>query len=138
MRKAVAAILFGTLFAAFGGGTTFSAANGTERPWKASGSGIGVFTNDGLVIDGTSINTYLGKATFHAVSTSDGSLIATVTAANGDQLRIVFEPSGQVIFAGGTGRFADASGTLINTSVEEFLPDGTFISTFTQAGTISF
>jgi hypothetical protein len=138
MRKTIAAILIGTLFAGLGGGTTFSAPNGTERPWRASGTGIGMVTDEGVVIDGTSINTHLGKATFHAESTSDGGFIATVAAANGDQLRIVFAPSGEASFSGGTGRFAGASGTLINTLVSEFLPDGTFTVEFTQTGTISY
>jgi hypothetical protein len=138
MRKAIIAMIIGTLLAGFSGGTTFSAANGTERPWRASGTGIGMDTADGFTIDGTSINTYLGKATFHAVSTSDGGSIATVTAANGDELKLVFAPSGDAFFSGGTGRFADASGTFINTFVVESLPDGTFTIEFTQTGTISF
>ena len=138
MRKAVAAILVGTLFAGLGGGTALGAPNGTERPWRASGTGIGMFTDDGFVIDGTSINTHLGKATFHAESTPDGGFIATVTAAKGDQLIIVASPSGQFSFAGGTGRFADASGTLTNISINEFLPGGEFTIEFTQRGTISF
>ena len=138
MRKTIAAILIGILFAGLGGATTFSAANGTERPWKASGSGIGMVTDDGVVIDGTSINNHLGKATFHAESTSDGGFIATVTAANGDQVRIVFPPLGDPFFSGGTGRFAGASGTLINNLTSETLPDGTFTIEFTQTGTISY
>ena len=137
MRRAIATILFGSLFAGLGGGTAFSAPNGAERPWRASGTGIGVFTDDGFVIDGTSINTYLGKATFHAESTSDGGLISTVTAANGDELIIVASPAGQFSFAGGTGRFEDASGTLTNTSVDEFLPGGVFTVEFSQEGTIT-
>jgi hypothetical protein len=139
MRKAIIAMIIGTLLAGLSGGTTFGAANGTERPWRASGTGIGMVTADGFVIDGTSINTHLGKATFHTVSTSDGGSIATVTAANGDELRLVFGPSGRDgVFSGGTGRFADASGTLINAFVVESLPDGTFTIEFTQTGTIGF
>jgi hypothetical protein len=102
---------------------------GTDRPMKASGSGTlsvnpetGAFTGDA-----TGVSRHLGNYTVHLEGTGAptpgadfaGSGTATIVAADGDQLTGTFTltTTGHattvvVTVTGGTGRFADASGTL--------------------------
>jgi hypothetical protein len=137
MRKIVVSLVCVTLFATLGVGTSFGAAKGTDRPFHASGSGTGVITGDRYVIDGTSEGSLLGNSTFHTEGTLGGGNTITITAANGDQLIITTSPSGDENFRGGTGRFADATGTLTTTFTTSPAPGG-FVINFTQEGTISY
>ena len=134
MRKTVAAMVFVPVFAILGGGTSVGAAEVTNVPFRASGSGTIVVTGDHYEIDGTSIDSHLGTSTFHTEGTVGGGNTITIRAANGDQLIITTSSDGEY-FAGGTGRFADASGTL--KTVFTIDPD-TLVIVFTQEGTISY
>ena len=101
-------------------------ARAVERPYVSRGTAQ--FTATGFV--GTGTATYLGRYTevgspIQLTPTSDPTVFdatasSTYTAANGDELRAVF--TGQlnavtgvitatVTYVGGTGRFANASGT---------------------------
>jgi hypothetical protein len=109
-------------------------AGGTDRPVKGTASGTVTVTLGaplGITIDLTGVATHAGKYSLHLEA--DGEIIGgevvgngtfTVVAANGDQVTgpVVFSgplPSGDVhtttavlTITGGTGRFADASGTI--------------------------
>jgi hypothetical protein len=109
-------------------------AGGTDRPIKGAGTGTisldpatGAFTG---VVPG--VSSHLGDITVHiegvgartADGTFAGSGTATLVAANGDEVRGSIEltqtalPDGHTVttvivtITGGTGRFANASGTL--------------------------
>jgi hypothetical protein len=117
--------------AALSPAAALGAANGTDRP--LSGTVIAT-THDNLstgidTADGTFLFTHLGKGTFHedatlaSVTGNTFTLTGTETlvAANGDKLFATvtatgtFTGSSEVTtvstITGGTGRFADASGT---------------------------
>ena len=107
----------------------------TERPFALNGNGVASFITDeaGHII-GANV-TISGTATHLGLWTTTGTVnygppdangkipssgVATVVAANGDKLNMVaqglFDPAtatdhGIFHFAGGTGRFAEASGT---------------------------
>jgi hypothetical protein len=133
------------LFVGFGVGTSYAAKGGTDRPFKASGSGLGVVdpVAGTYVIDGTSKNSHLGRSTFHTEGALTGGNTITITAANGDKLVAIGTSATDAIFSGGTGRFQGASGTL--TSSFTITPDPSdptnplrFELHFTQHGTISY
>ncbi len=54
MRKIIVSLVGVIPFVTFGAETSFGAAKGTARPFRASASGIGVVTGGSYVIDGTS------------------------------------------------------------------------------------
>ena len=152
MRKfvvLVCSLLFSLLFVALSGSGALGAAKGTNRPWKASGSGHGIITlgtPDTYAIDGTSKNTHLGRSTFHldGVCTSSpncptDTFTFTIVAANGDTLT-ASGANNTASFTGGTGRFAGASGTVTTTTTSFVLDESTltFETAFTQTGTISY
>lgn len=116
-------------------------AGGTDRPVKGTTSGTvtGTLTSPlGITIDLTGVATHLGKYSFHAEGVgviSGGEVFTdgpfTVTAANGDQLTGTFTvttPLSQLAevhtttafltITGGTGRFADAGGTITSENLE--------------------
>src|SRR5687767_9792857 len=103
-------------------------ANLVTRPWEGSCEGTGVFRPNSPILDitGTCHLSHLGRTTTVGVETVGGVLNAvhTFTAANGDLLyttttgTAVLKPDfSGVIFTnvetvtGGTGRFANASGS---------------------------
>lgn len=107
----------------------------TERPFALNGRGVATFITDeaGHVIGANTITsgtaTHLGvwtlSGTVHYAPPDENGKIpssadATIVASNGDKLYVVlrglFDPvagtdHGTFTFAGGTGRFAEASGT---------------------------
>jgi hypothetical protein len=109
-------------------------AGGTDRPMQGTTLGdVTVTLAPGLPMeaDVTGVTTHLGKYTGHLEGTAEiiggtvfGEGTFTLVAANGDQLSGTFAltgppPSGAVhpvstvlTITGGTGRFADASGTI--------------------------
>ena len=145
MKRMIVVMTCVALFVGLGVRTSYAAEGGTDRPWSASGSGLGVVDNAAgtYVIDGTSNNSHLGRSTFHTEGVLTGGNTFTITAANGDKLVAISSSPTDAIFSGGTGRFQGASGTLI-TSVT-INPDPTdptnplrFEIHFTQHGTISY
>ena len=109
-------------------------AGGTDRPVKGTASGNVTVTLGaplGLTIDLTGVATHFGKYSAHLEADAEiigGEVVGhgtfTVVAANGDQATGTFTftgapPTGDVhpttavlTITGGTGRFADASGTI--------------------------
>lgn len=97
--------------------------NPVARPFKGYGEARGVFTLDenGAWISyeafGQGNFTHLGRTDVHAVGGPDETgafvIVVTLTAANGDQLLYAAAgpPDGEIPFIGGTGRFADATGS---------------------------
>ena len=114
-------------------------ASGTARPFKASGIVTEIIPNaDGsgtMEVVGTA--THLGQFVSRANWTvnSDGTLyvLASFTAANGDTLQAVFPAwlgsLGDATITGGTGRFANASGSYVagfsGSNLEIFAAEGT-------------
>jgi len=117
------------------------ASGNTMRPWKGRCDAVAAFTGENtLLITGTCQLAHLGRTTVIADETirprADGfdvTRVSTYTAANGDQLRTVsagvalYKPdfSGLLLSygetaVGGTGRFANASGTAILTGETVF------------------
>jgi hypothetical protein len=143
---------------------------GADRPLKGSGSGTTTFnfaTNPFPSADeGTARISHLGKSTYsqdYLVTFTSATAFtvagtATTVAANGDMLFATFTGTGELggVFGvgqtaettvvstvtGGTGRFADASGTLTSTVSTVALSvvgtAGTSSQTFTARGTISY
>jgi hypothetical protein len=151
MRKLLVLLAGSLLLVTLAGSPALGAAKGTDRPWKASGSGHGIITPgtpQTFTIDGTSNNTHLGRGTFHldAVCTPPdpgdcptSTATFTIVAAHGDTLT-ASGANDTGTFTGGTGRFAGASGT-VTTTTTSFVFDPstlTFELTFTQTGTISY
>ena len=116
-------------------------AGGTDRPVKgtASGTVTGKLGSPlGITIDLTGVATHIGKYSIHvdAVGVISGGEVLTegpftVVAANGDrltgtttvttplsQLAEVHTTTAFLTITGGTGRFADASGTIISKNLE--------------------
>jgi hypothetical protein len=142
--------------AAIAAGTSASAASaGQDVPFKGSYSGTASRSGSTVNIATTGQATYLGEsseaitATVAFSGTPCGSVAGTgtATAANGDELRFSTSgticPEGGGLFVvsvtraitGGTGRFADASGTLALTGMAN-LGAGTL--SYTVEGSISF
>jgi hypothetical protein len=139
------------------------AAVGEERPFKASLTGNAHLspTDDPFVLrndeTGMGTATHLGAFTWADVEFADFDEIPggvavsasfTMTAANGDQLYGTFESvgyfdedgnlviHGEYQFTGGTGRFADATGSGDIDAIAYLSPGLPFEGTFT--GTIDF
>ena len=133
-RKPIALAGLVLAFAILSPASSSAKAGGTDRPMKGTGSGTislnpvtGAFTGD---VSG--VSSELGKVTvqldgagaFTADGTFAGSGTVMIVAANGDELTGTMTltetalPTGDttttvlVTITGGTGRFADASGTL--------------------------
>jgi hypothetical protein len=148
-------------------GAAVAKPGGTDRP--VNGSGTSTTTGDiatgATTTQGTAIISHLGKSTFAqdftvtltgpTTFTQTGTV--TLTAANGDQLFATLSGGGTVgglavgdtidvssvfTITGGTGRFADASGTLTSPVVATVVSlVGTTLSTsdvFTLQGRISY
>lgn len=144
MKRSIAIkILVLTLALLFGS----VAATATERPISFNGGGVAVpIVNEagqpiGIDVTGSGNGTHLGlfttlgKVFFSPHPTDPTQIIpsgqATLTAANGDQLVIVVADGSQSLvtgigtghfsFAGGTGRFANATGTVSYVVEQNFL-----------------
>jgi hypothetical protein len=135
MRKHRAIVVTGAVlaFAALAPASALAKAGGTERPVKGTAVGDITATIPGLQLTAevSGVITHLGKSTGHFEGSGEivggntlGEGTFTLVAANGDQVTGTFAltgslPSGEVHTAtvvltitGGTGRFADASGTI--------------------------
>jgi hypothetical protein len=147
--------LFVGLVAAFAVASIVASAVAAETPFKgtanATETGTIVFPIRFLDRQGTGTATQLGKYTSHLTAqinllTSHATGAATFTAANGDTLTATVE--GQATptttpgvlsvvevytITGGTGRFADATGTF---TLENIVTQATGVSTGTFSGTI--
>lgn len=127
-------------------------ANLVTRPWEGSCKGTGIIRSDGFTLDitGTCHLSHLGLTTSVGVEILGATLSAvhTFTAANGDLLYsttagyATLKPdfSGVNFFntetiTGGTGRFANASGTATRNGSTVF-SDGT--ATWVIQGTITY
>jgi hypothetical protein len=133
-RKAVALVSLVLAFAMLSAASASAKPGGTDRPITGKGTGTisvdpgtGAFTGD---VPGNSSHLgevdvlIAGVGTRTADGTFAGSGTATIVAANGDELTGTITvtqealPGGrfittvEVTITGGTGRFADASGTL--------------------------
>jgi hypothetical protein len=142
---------------------SLAAKGGTDRPYKASGSLSGLVDVDpsspgfgSFDIQGPSNSTHLGNAPTEVT----GSLLSpgfttTITAANGDKVFGAFDhdvlgttgpcPAGfsfnetVSVFTGGTGRFANASGSIDVKGCNRLdFTTGVLVVTFTASGTISY
>lgn len=143
---------------------------GTDRPLKGSGSGTITFnfaTNPFPASDvGTARFSHLGKSTFSrnftiTFTSATAFTVAgteTIVAANGDMVFSTFTGTGELggvfgvgqtaettvvsTITGGTGRFADASGTVTATissvAVSVVGTAGTSSQTFTAKGRVSY
>lgn len=137
------------------------AANATERPFSLNGGGIAVpIVNEtgqviGINVTGTGNATHVGLLTtlgkvFFSPDPNDPNQIipsgeATLTAANGDKLVFVVADGSQSLitgigtghfsFTGGTGRFANATGTISYVVEQNFL---TGAYTVTAVGSIDY
>lgn len=113
------------------------------RPFQGYAEGSGVLSVDesGVVVyEGYAEGnfTHLGRTTLHAQGYMNeaGILVAevTMTAANGDQLIYASDsgPGSPIPFVGGTGRFADATGSHTEAVEATFSPgpDGTTVIVF--------
>jgi hypothetical protein len=143
---------------------------GTDRPFKGSGSAVSTFNFGTNPIPATDVGTahfsHLGASTYtldYTVAFSSATAFTvtgtgTVVAANGDMLFATLTGTGTLggvfgigqttetavawVTTGGTGRFADASGTMVGpaSSVVRSIVGtiGTSSQTFTVEGTISY
>ena len=164
MRKAI--VIVGLVFAlgVVGPATALGKAGGTDRPFNAHQSGTAVLDLGTLTFtqDTSGIMTHLGRSTTHVegVVTPTGPDTVTVagsavlTAANGDELSGTFTGSGTVdasgnvegtvatTYSGGTGRFANASGSASGPFTQTLISTNgatsTFATEFSQNGTISY
>jgi hypothetical protein len=132
-RRAMLLLGFLLAFAVLAPGSALAKAGGTNRPVK--GTAVGEVTvpiaSLQLTTDASGVMTHLGQYTAHFEGSAEivggrtlGEGIFTVVAANGDELTGTFTlngalPSGEphsltavLTITGGTGRFADASGTI--------------------------
>jgi hypothetical protein len=126
-----------------------------ETPFKGKVNAVEtvevVFPTLSVTRDGTGTATYLGKFTEHItlqvnIPTSHATGAATFTAANGDTLTATVDGQGTptttpgvvsivevYTITGGTGRFADATGSF---TLESTLDQTTGVSTGTFSGAI--
>jgi hypothetical protein len=150
--------------AALNPATALGKAHGTDRPVKGtstSTSTVNVATGIGIS-DGSGQVSHLGAFTFHndfsgftlTGNTFTWTQTATIVAANGDEIFATAVGTGTLLpnntseatlvstFTGGTGRFADASGTLTTSisSVTDSVVGTTITShdTETHTGQISY
>ena len=151
MRKFAFSLVCSVLFVALSASAALGAAEGTDRPWKVAGSATGIImpgTPTTIVIEGTVQAAHLGRTRFQNVvictlpdCSTGGANTFTFVAANGDTLTASGENVGERTFTGGTGRFAEATGSFTFTATSvAFDPSNplVFRLTFTETGTISY
>ena len=130
LTKVLVAASMVIAIAVLGPVAAFGKAHGTDRPFKARGSGVLVADPAGTyVIDGTEQATHMGRVTFHVdgvctnADCSTSTFTTTTRAANGDTVTdsstsTANGPTGFTnldTVTGGTGRFAGASGSSTTT-----------------------
>ena len=136
-----------------------SASTSAERPWKAKCDVEAVFTSaTTLVITGTCQFAHLGRTTvleYQTIEAPEANGIiaftntATYTAANGDELRTStigaaaptvggVSLSGINTAVGGTGRFANASGTAALAGTVRFTGPTSAVATYRLDGHLSY
>ena len=141
---------------AVSGAAATAATGGSALPFKAtlqateyvvSGDGASALRH----LDGTGNASHLGRFTLSAdftviMATGNATGTATWTAANGDQIRVSVAGHGDIVvfptvtivethtITGGTGRFADASGTFTIQRSADIL---TGVSSGSVSGTLS-
>src|SRR5919109_2298120 len=147
--------LFVGLVAAFAVSLVSVSALAAETPFKGKVNAVEtvevVFPTLSVTRDGTGTATYLGKFTEHItlqvdIPTSHATGIATFTAANGDTLTATVDGQAtptttpgvvsiveRYTITGGTGRFADATGSF---TLEATLSQTAGVSSGTLSGTI--
>ena len=146
-------------------GTAYADTGGTNLPFRVSGSGTIVENLQFGTLSATNIGTHMGTGTASGSSfvagfppacgsgTTPTSSSLDLTAANGDILftettsqvcqsgaPASFVSTGTYTITGGTGRFADATGSGKASSTSVFPGNPTFATgtfTFTDSGTIS-
>jgi hypothetical protein len=156
----------GAALAVLAPGAAVAKPGGTDRPWKAKASGtttVNILTTPFQATNqGTARVSHLGRSTFsstYTVTLAGGNTFTiagnqTLEAANGDMLFLTFTGTGtfsgtfgvdqttetSVVFTvtSGTGRFADASGSLTGTVFTETLSGATATQTSTLRGRISY
>jgi hypothetical protein len=141
---------------AIGGDAVMEAKGGSALPFKGQlQSTEHVVSEDATGalrhLDGTGNATHLGRFTLSAdftviMATGNATGAATWTAANGDQIRVSVVGHGDIVefpivtivethtITGGTGRFADASGTI---TIERSANILTGVSSGSLSGTIN-
>ncbi len=131
-------------------GVAFGAANGTNRPFNSRGSSVVTVTGlTTATVDSTFVSTLIGRGTSHEdlvrTSPTTYSDTSTVVAANGDEIfgSGTFDTTSSIqstTFSGGTGRFADANGTVTTTATPLVPTDNpaVFTSTYTSTGMLSY
>jgi hypothetical protein len=163
MRKAIMIAGLVLALGVLAPATALGKASGTDRPVKGSASGTTVVDlgTGGFTSEATGVVAHLGKSTFHldGVITPTGPDTFTIAGsvvtvgANGDELFGTFNGSGTATasgsegtvtttFSGGTGRFANASGSISGPFTQVFLStDGTtatFATDVSFRGTVSY
>lgn len=166
MFKRTVAALFSVLLLSIGLTTSATAApGGTERPFRATAAGqihYDMTNPNGCTDPGfpfTSVLTAAGRATHLGAFTLSASHCEslfqslqgemTLTAANGDELTGTYATAwavqgGQVLVTGhldvfgGTGRFAHATGTLVQNHVITLTPEQPWPLQMSFRGTISY
>ena len=140
VRQGLVVVGFVVALAVLSPASALGKAGGTDRPVKgtASGTVTGVLGAPlDITIDLAGVATHVGKYSVHldAVGVISGGEVVgdgtfTLVAANGDQLTGPFEFTSLLEFTavhpstafltitGGTGRFADASGTITSQNLE--------------------
>jgi hypothetical protein len=160
MRKLTALLAIVLSLSVVSVGVASGAAKGTARPYKDKGSAtfdLSDITN--IQINGTRNATHLGKSTWTAsniqvdLSQLGAGIVGvtyddTITAANGDTLTTTAVATIDIstlpaplgfsaveTIDGGTGRFAQASGSF---TVSGSVDINTFVLTFTSTGSITY
>jgi hypothetical protein len=140
---------------------TAATAAGADPPRPMSGDCATTFTvqpTGAIAITGTCQLAHLGRSAYEAVQTvvpnPDGTVAITVTgfytAANGDRLFASIIGTGRFTggstvaytttetYAGGTGRFAHASGVVTDVGLASFTGPTTGTSSYTTTGSIAY
>jgi hypothetical protein len=166
MKRTLLILMSLLVLAVVAPGAAVAKRGGTDRPAKATASGtttVNILTTPFQATNvGTARVSHLGRSTFsstYTVTLTGGNTFTvagnqTLVAANGDMLFLTFTGTGtfsgtfgvdqttetSVIFTitGGTGRFADASGSLTGTVLTETLSGSTSSQTSTLKGRISY
>ena len=157
MKKLTAVFVVACVFTLFGVGSAQAAESGTARPFRCDGTGTFVFDPGAGTVSFSNVQvcTHLGLSTSQgsgSFSSSGGSFSFPWVAANGDVLKSTvvstvseltqtsFTLTNAITFNGGTGRFQEASGSVMSVDHATISPDNPLVytNTFTAEGTISY